>query len=50
MKKEMLIKLLILCGVSNSTIRYCTYLHVTVGEVNEYRYHILAEQNGRMEI
>lgn len=50
MEKEILIKLLLLCGISDSTIRYCTYLGVTVEEVNEYRYLILAEQDGRLEI
>lgn len=38
MKKETVMKLLILCGIIGDD------------EVNEYRYRILAEQDGRMEI
>ena len=50
MKKETLIKLLLLCGITEATIRYCTHLGVRYEEVEEEKYRILTEQNGRMEI
>lgn len=50
MKKETVIKLLLLCGACDSTIRYCIYLGVTIDEIEDFRYQILAENEGRLEL
>jgi hypothetical protein len=50
MEKETLIKLLLLCGVGNPTLKYCTHLGVTMDDIQKMRYRILAEQDGRMEL
>lgn len=50
MKKETIIKLLLVCGVTENTIRYCTHLGVTIDEVEEYKLRVLAEKDGRMEL
>lgn len=50
MKKETVIKLLLLCGVCPSTICYCIDLGVTIDEIEDFRYQILAENEGRLEL
>lgn len=50
MKKETLIKLLLLFGIDSTTIRYCTHLHVTVEDVEAMQHFILAEKDGRLDL
>ena len=50
MDKETLIKLLILFNISKTTINYCTVFGVKYREVEEYKYRIFAEHDGRIEI
>ena len=50
MKKETLLKLLLLFGVGSMTIKHAMYLRVTIDEVEEMEYHVYEENEGRIDL
>ena len=50
MKKETLIKLLILFRIPDNTIRYCSHIPVTPAELDAMKYYLLKVKNGRLDL